>query len=38
MVALTIEGNSACRSTGRRYRLDIPFAREFLASQCVSLP
>ena len=28
----------ACRSTGRHYRLDTPFARDFLASQGVPLP
>jgi len=38
MVAITIEVDIACRSTGRHYRLDIPFAREFLASQGVTLP
>ena len=38
MVAITVLGDSACQSTGRHYRLDIPFARQFLASQGVSVP
>jgi len=38
MVAITTLGDSACRSTGRTYRLDIPFARQFLASQGVPVP
>ena len=38
MVAITILGDVPCRSTDRIYRLDIPFARQFLASQGVSLP
>ena len=38
MVAITTYGDVACRSLGRHYRLDIPFARQFLASQGVTLP
>ena len=32
MVAITTFADIACRSLGRHYRVDIPFAREFLAS------
>jgi secreted trypsin-like serine protease len=38
MIALTIEGDIACRSTGRHYKLDTPFARELLAAQGVPVP
>jgi Trypsin len=38
MVGISIEVDIACRASGRLYRLDIPFAREFLASQGVPLP
>jgi secreted trypsin-like serine protease len=38
MVAITIEADIACRSLSRTYRLDIPFARQFLASQGVVVP
>jgi hypothetical protein len=38
LVAITTYGDSACQSTGRNYRLDVPFARQFLAAQGVPLP
>ena len=38
MVAITTTGDEVCRSNGRNYRLDIPFARQFLASQGVPFP
>ena len=38
MVAITNYGDYACRSNDRLYRLDIDFARQFLASQGVALP
>jgi hypothetical protein len=38
MVAITTYGDVQCRATGRNYRLDIPFARQFLASQGVAVP
>ena len=38
IVATGITGDVACRAAGRYYRLDTPFARQFLASQGVTLP
>lgn len=38
MVAITTTGDEVCRSNGRNYRLDIPFARQFLSSQAVPVP
>jgi len=38
MVAISITGDTTCRAAGRYYRLDTPFARQFLASQGVTLP
>jgi secreted trypsin-like serine protease len=38
MVAISITSDEACRSLVRVYRLDIRFARQFLASQGLSLP
>jgi hypothetical protein len=38
MASVSVLIDSACRATGRGYRLDTDFAREFLASQGVPLP
>ena len=38
LVATTVLGDAVCRSLDRLYRLDTPFARQFLASQGVPVP